>query len=83
MESKKRLLELTIDEEGSPNIYLNGVKVRGKRVNYCWCMVGKCFWEEVIKMFWNPTAANFEEDCRETRERIRPLKEFLEKYLRE
>lgn len=75
----KRLLEVTIDEEGEPNIYLNGIKVHGERQNYAWCMVGKCFWEEVIKMFWNPSQAQVEEDCREARERVLPLKQFLEK----
>ena len=75
----KRLLEITIDEEGEPNIYLNGIKIHGARQNYAWCMVDKCFWEEVIKMFWVPTGAYFEEDCTETRERVLPLKQFLER----
>jgi len=74
----KRLLEVTIDEEGEPNIYLNGIKVGGVRQNYAWCMVGKCFWKEVVKMFWHPSQANNEEDMKEARERILPLKEFLE-----
>lgn len=74
----KRLLEVTINKEGEPNIYLNTIKVHGQRQNYAWCMIDKCFWKEVIKMFWYPSGAYFEEDCREARERILPLKRFLE-----
>lgn len=70
----KRLLEITIDEEGEPDIYLNGIKFHGERQNYAWCMVDKCFWKEVIKMFWIPSQAYDDEDCIKATKRILPLK---------